>query len=213
MKKHFLAFLALAASAAFAVRAEYSTLALGEEPAAVANPVKAVAIQVVSTNAAGTVAVKRITPLVVNWREMVVETAPTYVDVPTNLYKTVTNNYVTAWRVRYQGAGVVESNVYATAVNTTPAYPAWPDIVVTTNKVAELQSWTNWIERVQTGTVTTTNWVSRSLYKAWTNDLYSATLSGGIKTNALDTVIFPGDRIYATGTALNGGRAVLVIVK
>jgi len=211
MKKLFISFVAFAAS--IAASAEYTALALGGDPVTVGGPARAVAFQAVSTNAAGTVAVKRVTPLVVNWREQVVETTPVYSEVQTNLYRTVTNNHVTAWRIRYQGAGVVQSNVYATAVNDTPEYPAWPDIVVTTNKVAEAVSYTNWTVKTQIGTLTTTNYVDRSLYKAWTNDLCSVTLSGGIKTNALDAVIYPGDRIYATGTALNGGSAVLVIVK
>ena len=215
MKKIHLLFAsaALAAFALTAARGELSSLVLGDSPAATPFPARAVAIRAVSTNATGTVQVDRITPYTYRWNETVVETTPIYEDVTTNLYHTVTNDIVTVWRTHYLGAGIVESNMYAQAVNETPDYPFWPDMVVTTNEVEAVESYTNWTYRVEVGSVTATNTVERSAERAWTNTVVNATLSGGIYTNALDVLLWPGDRLEAGGTALTGGEAVLMIEK
>ena len=133
-------------------------------------------------------------------------------DVGAPITKTVTNDIVTVWRTRHQGAGVIESNVYARAVNETPYYPPWPDIVVTTNKAEQTVAWTNWVERVVAGVSVTTNSETRFLRREFTNTLLSATLSGGYyHTNDVGAALMPGDRLVAEGTALNGGKAVIVI--
>ena len=209
MKKTLLALAALATAAALA---DLSSL-LVLDGTSVSRPARAVSFRAASTNATGTVTIERITPYVYGWDETVISTTNLYETVTTNLYKTVTNDHVTVWRTRYLGAGIVESNVYATAVNAVPDYPRWPDMVVTTNKVAESESYTNWTYQVEIGTLTTTNVVRRTVERAWTNTLVNATLSGGIYTNALDVLLWPGDRLEASGTALTGGEAVLMIEK
>lgn len=207
MKHLFSLFAAIAATAALA---ELSVQPLSDGTS-VSRPARAVAFRAASTNTTGTVKVERITPYVYGWDQAVVSTTNLYETVETNLYKTVTNDHVTVWRTRYLGAGLVESNEYATAVNDTPDYPRWPGMVVTTNKVAELESYTNWTYQVQVGTLTTTNVVRRTVELAWTNTLVNATLSGGIYTNSLNTLLWPGDRLKTSGTALTGGRAVLML--
>lgn len=197
---------------AAAARAEITSVAITPgDNLLLSLPVRAVAIKAVSTNATGTVKLDRITPLTVRWTEPEVVTTTNYVDVVTNLYKTVTNNLVIAWRTRYLGNGVVQSNEYARAKNATPSYPAWPDIVVTTNKVVESESYTNWTYQVVGSVDVATNQAVRSVTKAWTNALLNATLSGGMYTNKIDALIFPGERISASGTALSGGAATLIL--
>ena len=203
-------FAIVAALAMTAALADLSVTSLAGSNS-VSLPARAVAFRAASTNKTGTVKVERIVPYVYGWDETVVSTTNLYETVTTNLYKTVTNDHVTVWRTRYLGAGIVESNVYATAVNAVPDYPRWPGMVVTTNKVAESESYTNWTYEVQIGTLTTTNVVRRTLELAFTNTLVNATLSGGIYTNALNVLLWPGDRLETSGTALTGGKAVMMI--
>ena len=209
--KHILSLISILAFAA-AARAEFTSVAItsGDNPIS-ALPARAVAIETVSTNASGTVKIEKITPLTVRWTVPEVTATTNYVDVTTNLYRTATNNLVIAWRTRYLGNGVVESNEYARATNETPAYPAWPDIVVTTNKVVESESYTNWTYQVVGGIDVATNLAVRSVSKAWTNTLVNATLSGGMATNRLDAMLFPGEYLKASGTALSGGKATLIL--
>lgn len=206
--KHLIAIVAALATAA--ALAELSVTSLSGSTS-VSRPARAVAFRAASTNKTGTVKVERIVPYVYGWDETVVSTTNLYETVTTNLYKTVTNDHVTVWRTRYLGAGIVESNVYATAVNAVPDYPRWPDMAVTTNKVAKSESYTNWTYEVQIGTLTTTNVVRRTVELAFTNTLVNATLSGGVYTNALNVLLWPGDRLEASGTALTGGEAVMMI--
>lgn len=210
--KHFLSLISILAFAA-AARAGYTSVAVSPgDNLLLSLPARAVAIQAVSTNSSGTVKLDRITPYVYRWTEPEVVTATNFVDVTTNLYKTVTNDLVIAWRTRFLGNGVVQSNEYARAKNATPSYPLWPDIVVTTNKVVESESYTNWTYQVVGSVDVTTNEVVRSVTRAWTNAILNATLSGGaLETNFVDKTIYPGDRISASGTAFNGGRTVLII--
>lgn len=180
---------------------------------AVEGPAKGVAVQAVSTNASGTVTLKRVTPLTETWRDYETVTVTNYADVATNLTRTVTNDLVRAMRLKYLGAGVVESNEVAVAKNKIPEYPPWPDIVIVTNKVVELEAYTNWTYQVATGTEVLTNLVERMVHKAWTNETLNLTLSGGYKTNAWTTTFWPGDYIVVDGTALEGGSAVLILEK
>ena len=197
---------------AAAARAELTSVAItsGDNPL-LGSPARAVAVQAVSTNLTGTLTLARVSELVTRWNAPEVVTVTNYVDVTTNLYRTVTNDVVTVWRTRGVGNGVVETNVYAQATNETPAYPDWPDLFITTNKVVATESYTNWTYQAVGSVVTATNTVERIWRREWTNTLYSTTLSGGIATNRLDAVIFPGDRIRASGTALSGGKATLIL--
>ena len=171
---------------------------------AVEGPAKGVAVQAVSTNASGTVTLKRVTPLTETWRDYETVTVTNYADVATNLTRTVTNDLVRAMRLKYLGAGVVESNEVAVAKNKIPEYPPWPDIVIVTNKV---------VDKAAVGTEVLTNLVERMVHKAWTNETLNLTLSGGYKTNAWTTTFWPGDYIVVDGTALEGGSAVLILEK
>lgn len=204
----FLACLTLFVACSFG---EMTAPTLSETAVDAGGPARAVAFQCVSTNLSGTVTVQKITPLTVYWRESEVTATTNYVEVVTNLARTATNDHVNVWRTRYLGAGVVESNLYASAVNATPTYPKWPDVVVTTNKVVEVTPYTNWTYRAVTGVVLATNSVLRSQSREFTNTLLNVTLSGGSCTNVLDAAIMPGDMLRATGTALKGGRAYILI--
>lgn len=197
----------------FASFAEMSATALSENPTLAAEaPARAVALQCVSTNLAGTLTVQRITPLTLSWPEEEVTETTNLTEVATNVYHVVTNDLVIAWRTKYQGAGVVASNEYSRAVNAKPAYPAWPDIVLTTNKVVETALYTNYVDHVVTNIVPSTNTVMRYLRMQFTNTLATASLSGGyFLTNGLDAVLMPGDMLRATGTALKGCRATIII--
>lgn len=195
---------------ALAAFAEIAATALSDAPVDLGGPARALAIQCVSTNLSGQVTVQKITSLDFLWRESVVSVETNYVDVATNLSKVATNKHVRVWRTRYLGAGVVESNLYASAVNATPWYPNWPDLVVTTNSVVELTPYTNWTYRAVAGVVYTTNSVLRVKSRAFTNTLLSATLSGGQYTNAMNAALMPGDKLRATGTALAGGMAYIL---
>jgi len=177
-------------------------------------PSRAVALQVSSTNNSGQVKVEKISPFTYRWTETCVTTTPVYVEIETNLYHEVTNDHVTVWRTRYLGAGVVESNEYASAVNDTPAFPEWPGMVVTTNKVPETVSYTNWTVRVESGSLTLTNDVVRSITRTVTNNIYSGTVNGGFfftLTNLNNVLIFPDDRLSASGSYFDGGRAILML--
>ena len=197
---------------ATAARAEFTSVALtsGDNPL-LSLPARAVAIQVVSTNATGTVELVKVATHEMRWEEPEVATTTNYVDVTTNLYHVVTNDIVTVWLTRTVGNGVVETNVYAQAANETPAYPDWPNLFVTTNKVEATESYTNWTYQVVGGITVATNTVERILRREWTNTLLSTTLSGGIATNRLDALIFPGESIRASGTAFVGGKATRIL--
>lgn len=209
--KHFFTPILILAFAA-AARAEFTSVAItsGDNPIS-ALPVRAVAIQVVSTNATGTVELVKVATHEMRWEEPEIATTTNYVDVTTNLYHVVTNDIVTVWRTRTVGNGVVETNVYAQATNETPAYPDWPNLFVTTNKVEATESYTNWTYQVVGSVTVATNTAVRIWRREWTNALLSTTLSGGIATNRLDALIFPGESIRASGTALSGGKATLIL--
>ena len=209
MKK--ICILSVIAAFAWAAFAELAAPTLSENPFEPDAPARAVAFQCVSTNLSGTVAVQKITPLTVRWTEDVVTPVTNVTEIATNTTIVVTNDVVIAWRTRYQGAGVVESNEYARAINAKPDYPPWPDIVLSTNKVA-MSMVTNWVDHMVTNVVLTTNAELRVVNRAFTNTLLSATLSGGyFATNGLDAALMPGDMLRASGSALKGGRAYVIV--
>ena len=209
--KRLLTFISILAFAA-AARAGYTSVAVSPgDNLLLSLPARAVAIQAVSTNLNGTISLVKVATHETRWKEPEVVTITNYVDVTTNLYKSVTNDIVTIWRTRLVGNGVVETNIYARATNETPAYPEWPNLFVTTNKVVASESYTNWTYQAVGSVVTATNTVERIWRREWTNTLFNATLSGGIATNRLDAVIFPGESVRATGTAFAGGKATLIL--
>ena len=197
---------------AAAARAEFTSVAITSgDNLLLSLPARAVAVQAVSTNLTGTLTLARVCELETRWMEPEVVTTTNYVDVATNLAHVVTNDVVTVWRTRAVGNGVVETNVFAQATNSTPSYPDWPDLFVSTNRVVATESYTNWTYRAVGSVTVSTNVVEKAMRREWTNTLWSATLSGGIATNRLDAIVFPGDRIRASGTALSGGRATLIL--
>lgn len=209
--KRFLSLISIFAFA-MAARADFKAVALTSgDNTLLSLPARAVAIQVVSTNAAGTVELVKVATHEMRWKEPEVVTTTNYVDVTTNLYHVVTNDIVTVWRTRTVGNGVVETNIYARATNETPAYPEWPNLFVTTNKVEATESYTNWTYQAVGSVTVATNAAERIWRREWTNTLLSTTLSDGIATNRLDALIFPGESIRASGTAFSGGTATLII--
>ena len=188
----------------------------GENP--VAAPAKAVALQAISTNAAGTVMLQKVTRLELEWEERRTVTNETYTTAWSNLTHTVTNDIVSAWRtnavvtVATNGTTnvVVTTNFLATVVNATPTYP-YPDLMITTNRVEASEVYTNVAYQAVIATKVETVAVPHRAKKEVTNDIANVTLSGGFKTNAVECLLLPGDVIVGSGTAFKGGRVVLMI--
>lgn len=188
----------------------------GENP--VAAPAKAVALQAISTNAAGTVMLQKVTRLELEWEERRTVTNETYTTAWSNLTHTVTNDIVSAWRtnavvtVATNGTTniVVTTNFLARVVNATPVYP-YADLMITTNRVEASEIYTNVAYQAVTSRRVTDVWEPRRVVKEVTNDIANVTLSGGYKTNAVECLLLPGEVIVGSGTAFKGGRVVLVI--
>ena len=83
-------------------------------------PCRAVAAQAVSTNASGTVALKRVTPLVVEWYDESTVTNYTYRPAMSNVTYTVSNTLWQAWSTNALagGARTLSSNVTYQVVDT-----------------------------------------------------------------------------------------------
>ena len=213
-------FLVMAAVAAMAMAAHAGLASLelrpGENP--VAAPAKAVALQAISTNAAGTVTLKKVTRLKLEWEELRTVTNETYATAWSNLTQTVTNDIVSAWRtnavvtVATNGTTniVVTTNFLARVVNATPNYP-YADLLITTNRVETSEIYTNVAYQAVTSRRVTNVWEPRRVTKEVTNDLANVTLSGGFKTNAVECLLLPGDVIVGSGTAFKGGRVQLIV--
>ena len=214
MKKFILtAAVAILASAAWAVL--MSSLQSIELKAGVNNvpvPSQAVALHAISTNASGTVTLKKVTQLSYSWNDVRTVTNTTFTTARSNHTHTVTNNIVSAWRTNSVD-GVVQSNFLASAVNAMPSVYPWPDLLVTTNKQSAVVVYTNIPYQVVSSrrvqTISTPHQASRYV----TNDLCNVTLTGGFKTNTVNCLFAPGDTIHASGTAFGGGRVQLIISK
>ena len=224
---------------------------------------RAIAFQAISTNKTGSVTVKKVTPLEVEWFADAVVTTYTYRPASsnvqysatqtqwsawsTNSYSTVTGNIVavsfitnvqtvvtgTVWSASTGLSNLthtvtnvtaitntiplvrtgIASNLSAQAWGAKPTVAGWStnDLVYTSQSVARTLSSNLTYRVVDTRSVETqrTRHVSRF---AVTNTLIGSTsLSNGWKTNAIDAVIFPGEYLVGEGTALTGGRAVILI--
>ena len=190
----------------------------GENP--VASPARTVALQAISTNASGTVTLKKVTRLNLEWEEVRTVTNETYATAWSNLTHTVTNAIVSAWRtnavvtVATNGTTniVVTTNFLAKAQNAAPATYPYPDLMLTTNLVAETVVYTNVPYQAVVGQNVMTLAIPMRATKEVTNDLMSVTLSGGFAaTNMAESVLAPGDIICASGTAFSGGRVQLIV--
>ena len=219
MKKAILT-VAAAAFAAGMARGELASveLAPGETPVTAAW--RGVMVHAISTNAAGTVTLKRISRHAVEWLEERTETNETYAAAWSNVVlRAVTNTTITVWRtneawrvVETNGTTnvVVATNFVAQATNAIPVRVR-DDMIVTTNVTVDVVSQTNIPYMVVSGTNVAKVAEVRSAMKCVTNALAELTLSGGLATNAVGWVLAPGEAIEASGSAFSGGRVQLII--
>ena len=210
----------LAAFASIGARAELASVSLEVGDNAVPAPCRAVMVHAISTNASGTVTLKKVSSFSFAWIDWQTVTNITYGTAWSNLTHTVTNDVVTAWRtnlvdtiVGTNGVTnlVVATNFVARAVNEMPSVFPWPDLLILTNKVASSVVYTNIPYRIEASRRVVRRAVPRSVQKTVTNDIASVTLSSGFKTNAVSCVFGPGDYIYASGTAFSGGKVSLIV--
>lgn len=220
MKK--LMILAAAAAIAASAVAELASVGLKAGDNAVPTPCRAVMIHAISTNASGTVTLKKVSSMSYTWVDWQMVTNVAYGTAWSNLTHTVTNDEVTVWRtnlvdtiVSTNGVTnlVVTTNFLARAVNEVPSVYPWPDLLILTNKVEASVVYTNIPYVVETASAVTRRLMPRSVSKYVTNDICSVTLSSGFKTNGVSGVFAPGDYIYASGTAFSGGKVQLIIEK
>ena len=204
-------FCAAAALAASAL-AEYDAVQLEAGDNVVPAPCSGVMLHAVSTNASGTVVLKKVTALSITWNETRTVTNVIYATAWSNLTHVVTNNIVSAWRTNTVD-GVAQSNFLARAVNAVPSVYPWPDLLIPTNKLAAVEVYTNIPYQVVSSRRVMPYTVQCRASKYVTNDVCNVTLASGFKTNAVSGVFAPGDYIYASGTAFNGGRVQLIISK
>ena len=210
--------MAAAMCAACAMAGELATmeLAAGENPVAAA--ARGVALQAISTNASGTVTLKKVTRMKLEWDEMRTVTNEIYATAWSNLTHTVTNDIVSAWRtnavvtVATNGTTniVVTTNFLATVINATPVYP-YADLMITTNRMEASEVYTNVQYQAVIARKVETVAVPRRVVKEVTNEMANVTLSGGYKTNAVECLLLPGDVIVGSGTGFQGGRVQLIV--
>ena len=203
-----IALVAFAAASAHALDA----VELKEGDNAVQTPAQAVMLHAISTNASGTVVLKKVTALSISWNETRTVTNIIYTTAWSNLTHTVTNDMVSAWRTNTV-AGVAQSNFLARAMNAIPSVYPWPDLLIPTNKLTGVEVYTNIPYRVEASRRVMPYTVQRQASRYVTNDICNVTLASGFKTNAVSGVFAPGDYIYASGTAFKGGRVQLIISK
>ena len=192
--------------------ADYDAVLLEVGDNALPTPCAGVMLHAVSTNASGTVVLKKVTALSITWNETRTVTNVIYATAWSNLTHVVTNNIVSAWRTNTVD-GVAQSNFLARAVNAMPSVYPWPDLLITTNKLTAVEVYTNIPYQVVSSRRVMPYTVQRRASKYVTNDVCNVTLASGFKTNAVSGVFAPGDFIYASGTAFKGGRVTLVISK
>ncbi len=206
----------LAACASFAACAEMNAVELSAGDNPVPTPSRGILLHAISTNASGTVALKKVTTLALSWTESRTVTNIIYTTAWSNLTHTVTNDHVSVWQtntVTIAGTTnvVVQTNFIDRAVNKIPTVYPWPNLLVTTNKVTSLEVYTNIPYQVEMSRSIQTLTTPRTLLKCVTNDICSVTLSQGFKTNAVNCVFAPGDTVLGSGTAFPGGRIQLIL--
>ena len=202
----------LAALSSFGAKAELASVSLEAGDNAIPAPCRAVLLHAISTNASGTVTLKKVSSLSLSWIDWQTVTNITYGTAWSNLTHTVTNDVVTAWRTNAVD-GAVQTNFLARATNAMPSVYPWPDLLILTNKVASSVVYTNIPYRIESSRRIETVGVPRHAEKSVTNDLATVTLSSGFKTNAVSCLFAPGEWISASGTAFKGGKVQLIIEK
>ena len=200
----------LAAFASIGAIAELASVGLEVGDNELPAPCRGVMLHAISTNAAGTVTLKKVSSLSYTWLEWQTVTNVAYGTAWSNLTHTVTNDVVTAWRTNAVD-GTVATNFLARAVNEVPSVYPWPDLLILTNKVEASVVYTNIPYAVETARAVARRLMPRSVSKYVTNDLLSVTLSSGFKTNAVNCIFAPGDFIVGSGTAFNGGNVRLIV--
>lgn len=206
----------LAAMAAMAAAAELRTVQLveGETVSAGLGASQAVAARAMSTNATGTVTIKRVAAFEHGWYEYAPVTNILKKSVNNVQRRTVTNDVVTAWITNRINSTTVQSNFWARAINETPTNHPYANIVYVTNRVEAVEDVTNIVTEVVTGTNVTLGATWRTARIVVTNELATLSLSGGFaETNLADRAIMPGDEVFATGTPMKGGRILLLMRK
>ena len=198
--------------------ADYDAVQLDAGDNLVPAPCSGVMLHAISTNASGTVVLKKVTALSITWNETRTVTNIIYTTAWSNLTHTVTNDMVSAWRtnaVTVAGTTntVVETNFLARAMNAIPSVYPWPDLLITTNKLTGVEVYANIPYKVESSRRVMPYTIQRRASKYVTNDICNVTLSSGFKTNAVSGIFAPGDFIYASGTAFKGGRVQLIISK
>lgn len=220
--KKLLLIVCLAAFSSFGARAELASVGIEAGDNSVPAPCRAVMLHAISTNATGTVTLKKVSSMSYSWTDWRTVTNITYGTAWSNLTHTVTNDIVTAWRTNLVATViatngvtnlVVATNFLSRAVNAVPSVYPWPDLLVLTNKVASSVVYTNIPYTVETSRRVNTVGIPRQVWMSVTNDIVSATLSSGFKTNTVNGIFAPGDYIHASGTAFGGGRVQLIIEK
>ena len=215
-------FAAAIAVLAATTRAELASIGLKTGDNAVPAPCRALMLHAISTNASGTVTLKKVSSVSYSWTDWQTVTNITYGTAWSNLTHTVTNDFVTAWRtnlvdtiIATNGVTnlVVATNFLARAINAVPSVYPWPDLLILTNKVASSVAYTNIPYTVETSRRVNTVGIPRRAERSVTNDLVTTTLSSGFKTNAVNCLFAPGDYIYASGTAFGGGTVQLIVEK
>lgn len=128
-----------------------------------------------------------------------------------NLTHTVTNVVALTNAVPLVRTGVT-SNLLARAWGAKPYVANWNtnDLLYVSQSIARTLSSNVTYQVVDTRSVTRES-VRRTVEKQVTNTLWTATLSSGYKTNSLSALLFPGDMLFGTGTAFQGGRVQLLI--
>ena len=128
-----------------------------------------------------------------------------------NLTHTVTNVTALTNAVPLVRTGIV-SNMVGQAWGAKPFVAGWPtnDLLYTSQSVTHALSSNVTYQVVDTVDVRTER-TRHVASLAVTNTLWSATLSGGFKTNALDAVIYRGDYLVGEGTALDAGKVQLLL--
>jgi hypothetical protein len=224
---------------------------------------RAIAFQAISTNKTGTVAVKKVTPLEVEWFDEATVTNYTYRPATSNVLYTATETLWSAYTTNAYAVatGSVVGVTFVTNVATVVTGTVWnasTGLSNLTHTVTNVVALTNAVPLVRTGIASnllaqawgakptvggwatnellyTSQSVSRTLSSnityqvvdtrsvetqrtrhvsrmAVTNTLIGSTsLSDGWATNAIDAVIFPGEYLVGEGTALQGGRAVILL--
>ena len=190
-------------AAACAAHAAIVGVEVGKGETAPLEAARAVAAQAVSTNATGTVTVKRVTPLDVEWFEEAVVTNYTYRPATSNVQYTATETLWRAWTTNAYAVatGSVMGVTYVTNVATVVTGTVWSattGLSNLTHTVTNVTALTNAVPLVRTGIVSNMvgqAWGAKPFVAGWpTNDLLYTSqsvthaLSSNVTYQVVDTV-------------------------